>query len=158
LIEQRKLHPAFDSRLARWLAVAGWMMLIFFLSSQPRLPSPPDPLVDLLFKKSAHFTAYAVLAVLMWRALPPGRRIWALAWFLTVLYASSDEWHQSFVPNRHPSPWDVVIDALGAAVGLLVYRRMLRRAQTAGARVQANADSDAVSHRKETLQSREDEV
>ena len=128
MIEQRQLHPALDSRMARWLAVAGWMALIFFLSSQSRLPSPPDPLLDLLFKKAAHFTAYAVLAVLFHRALPPARWIWALAWLLTVVYAGSDEWHQSFVPGRHPSPWDVVIDACGAATGLLVVWIVRRRA------------------------------
>jgi VanZ family protein len=129
MIEQRQLHPVFDSRLARWLAVAGWMALIFFLSSQSRLPSPEDPLVDLLFKKTAHFTAYAILALLIWRALPPGRWVWAVAWLVTVLYAGSDEWHQSFVPGRHPSPWDVLIDASGALAGLLVLWRVRRRSR-----------------------------
>jgi VanZ family protein len=129
MIEQRQLHPVLDSHLARWLAVAGWMALIFFLSSQSRLPSPEDPLVDLLFKKTAHFTAYAILALLMWRALPSGRWVWALAWLVAVLYAGSDEWHQSFVPGRHPSPWDVVIDASGALAGLLALRWFIQRSK-----------------------------
>ena len=129
MIEQRQLHPVFDSRLARWLAVAGWMALIFFLSSQPQLPSPPDPLADLIFKKGAHFTVYAVLAVLFRRALPPSRWIWALSWMFTVLYASSDEWHQSFVPGRHPQLTDVLIDVCGATTGLWIFWRIERRAQ-----------------------------
>lgn len=127
MLEHRQLHPLFDSRLARWLAVAGWMALIFFLSSQPKLPSPPDPLADLIFKKGAHFTVYAVLAVLFLRALLPGRRVWAVAWTLTVLYAASDEWHQSFVPGRHPQPTDVLIDLAGATTGLLLFWWQLRR-------------------------------
>jgi VanZ family protein len=131
MIEQRRLHPVLDSRIARWLAVAGWMALIFFLSSQPQLPSAPDPWVDLLFKKGAHFTVYAVLAVLFRRALPPGRWIWALSWILAVLYATSDEWHQSFVPGRHPQLTDVLIDACGAITGLLIFRWLQRRAQAA---------------------------
>jgi VanZ family protein len=106
---------------------AGWMALIFFLSSQSRLPSPPDPLADLIFKKGAHFTVYALLAVLFLRALPPGRRVWAVAWALAVLYAASDEWHQSFVPGRHPQPTDVLIDAAGATAGLLLFWWQLRR-------------------------------
>jgi VanZ family protein len=129
MIEQPSLHPVLDSRLARWLAVAGWMALIFFLSSQPKLPSPPDPWADLLFKKGAHFGVYALLAVLFRRALPPGRRTWALSWVLTVLYAASDEWHQSFVPGRHPQATDMLIDAFGAAAGLLLFWRLLRYRQ-----------------------------
>src|SRR3954469_4439695 len=114
MIKQRRLHPIFESPQARWLAIAGLMALIFFLSSQSQLPSPPDALADLIFKKGAHFTVYAVLAVLFRRALPPSRSIWALSWVLTVLYAASDEWHQSFVPGRHPQFTDVLIDACGA--------------------------------------------
>jgi VanZ family protein len=39
---------------------------------------------------------------------------------LAVLYAVSDEVHQTFVAGRHGSPRDVLIDAVGAALGLLV--------------------------------------
>ena len=134
MLEQRRLHAVFGSPLARWLAVAGWMALIFFLSSQPQLPSAPDPRVDLLFKKGAHFTVYAVLAVLFRRALPPSRWIWALSWIFTVLYAASDEWHQSFVPGRHPQLTDVLIDACGAATGLWIFWRIERRAQAVALR------------------------
>jgi VanZ family protein len=131
MLEQRQLHLIFSSPLARWLAVAGWMALIFFFSSQPQLPSPPDPWADLIFKKGAHFTVYAVLAVLFRRALREGRGIWALSWVLAVLYAASDEWHQSFVPGRHPQLTDVLIDACGAVTGLLILWWRQRRAQAA---------------------------
>ncbi|HEU5100919.1 MAG TPA: VanZ family protein [Roseiflexaceae bacterium] len=131
MLEGLQLPPILNSRSARWLMVAGWMALIFFLSSQPQLPSPPDPLADLIFKKGAHFTVYAVLAVLWLRALPLGRWAWALSWALTVLYASSDEWHQSFVPGRHPQPTDVLIDLAGATAGLLLLWWLQRRARSA---------------------------
>ena len=133
MIEQRRRHAILHSPTARWLTIAGWMALIFFLSSQPQLPSPPDPLADLIFKKGAHFTVYAVLAVLFRRALPPGRWIWALSLISTVLYAASDEWHQSFVPGRHPQLTDVLIDLCGAATGLLIFWWRQRRAQTESA-------------------------
>ena len=144
MLEQRRLHPILDSRVARWLAVAGWMALIFFLSSQSKLPSPPDPLLDLIFKKGAHFTAYAVLAVLFRRALPPSRRMWALSWVLAVLYAASDEWHQSFVPGRHPLETDILIDACGAAAGLLIlWWRQRRKADLSVSSCQSPAvDTD----------------
>ena len=144
MLEQRRLRPILDSRIARWLAVAGWMALIFFLSSQPQLPSPPDPLADLIFKKGAHFTVYAVLAVLFRRALPSHRWMWVLAWVLTVLYAASDEWHQSFVPGRHPLETDILIDACGAAAGLLIlWWRQRRKAElSVASRQSPAADTD----------------
>ena len=131
--EPRRPHPVLDSRTARWLMIAGWMALIFFLSSQPQLPSAPDPWADLIFKKGAHFTVYAVLAVLFRRALPPSRWIWAQSWMFTVLYAASDEWHQSFVPGRHPQLTDVLIDLCGATTGLLIFWWRQRRAQVSAA-------------------------
>jgi VanZ family protein len=42
-----------------------------------------------------------------------------LAWGLCILYAITDEYHQSFVPGRSPRGMDVGIDALGAVLGLL---------------------------------------
>ena len=129
MIDQRQLHPVLDSRFARWLAVGAWMALIFFLSAQSQLPSPDDPWLDFLFKKSAHFAAYAILALLFWRALPPGRRVWIWSWLLTVLYACSDEIHQSFVENRHPAARDVLIDACGAATALLIIWYIQRRSR-----------------------------
>lgn len=62
---------------------------------------------------------YAFLALAYWRALNFQRqRLW-LAWSLAVLYAMTDEWHQSFVPGRTASVWDVLVfDNLGALMAL----------------------------------------
>jgi VanZ family protein len=120
--------------LARyWLPPLAWMGMIFYLSAQSTLPGPPQPWLDTLLKKSAHFGVYAGLAFWWWRALRgtqgtfPRRlssgTVLALAFILTVLYAVSDEFHQSFTPSRHPSPWDVLIDAAGAATALGLLRR-----------------------------------
>lgn len=82
-------------------------------------------LVVLLVRKCAHLTEFAILALLVWRALRVrGERAWSWrlarnAWLLAVLYAASDELHQWFVPDRQASGWDVVIDATGAAAGLI---------------------------------------
>jgi VanZ family protein len=102
------------------LAVALWMGIIFAFSSQSRLPSAPQAWLDFLFKKGAHFFVFAMLATLLWRALAWRPRGWIWAWLLTVIYAISDEWHQSFVAGRHPQATDVLIDACGAATALLV--------------------------------------
>ena len=120
--------------LARyWLPPLAWMGMIYYLSAQSVLPSPPEPWLNTLLKKGAHWGVYAGLAFWWWRALrgaretSPGRLsngiVLALAFILTVLYAASDEFHQSFTPSRHPSPWDVLIDAAGAATALALLRR-----------------------------------
>lgn len=130
-----RLHALLDSPIVRWLVVAVWMAIIFVLSSQPQLPSLPRPLWDMLLKKGAHFTAYAILAALLFAALGAGRRAWGWAWLLAVLYACTDEWHQSFVPGRHPSPSDVLIDAGGAAAALAIIWLIRRRQQAFQIRV-----------------------
>jgi len=79
-------------------------------------------------RKAAHVTEYAILGLLVWRALQKpnaaGRRPWfwsqaALALLFVALYATSDEIHQSFVPTRQASAWDVLLDTTGGAFGLL---------------------------------------
>jgi VanZ family protein len=73
---------------------------------------------DLVLRKLAHATEYAILGALLVRATGrPG-----LALGLGVLYAVSDEIHQVFVPGRHGAPLDVAIDAVGVAVGIVLWQ------------------------------------
>ena len=78
-----------------------------------------------------HVGVFGVLAVLFWWALGLGRwtgtRRAALAVVLTVMYGVTDEWHQSLVPGRTPDPMDVLTDAVGAIVAMLVVRWLERR-------------------------------
>jgi len=76
---------------------------------------------DLLVKKGGHMAGYGLLALSYWYGLKwEGRHGW-LAWLLTVLYAASDELHQSFVPGRNASLVDVLVfDAIGALIGLVI--------------------------------------
>jgi VanZ family protein len=103
------------SALSRWLPVVVWAGVIFAFSSVPSLSTDLGTW-DLVLRKCAHITEYAVLAVLLMRAL--GNEVTAL--FVAVAYAATDELHQAFVPGRHASPVDVAIDGIGAALGLLV--------------------------------------
>ena len=107
-----------------WLPPLAWMALIFYLSAQPELPSPPQPLLNTLFEKGGHFVVYALLAWWWWRALTRGgKTTWTglgLALVISVLYGVSDEFHQSFVPGRTPSLLDLVFDAVGAAAAGLI--------------------------------------
>ena len=81
--------------------------------------------VQLVVRKCAHLTEYAILAALLYRAFREYRdRVFGLAFLIAALYAVLDEFHQSFVASRTASPWDVVIDCAGAVTGLLVYLRI----------------------------------
>jgi VanZ family protein len=104
--------------ISRWLPVLVWAGVIFALSSIPSLNSGLGTW-DTVLRKGAHMTEYAVLAVLLVRAT--GSYAWAFA--LAVAYAATDEVHQLFVRGRHGSPIDVGIDAVGAFVGLALWRR-----------------------------------
>ena len=96
-------------RLAPALALMG---LIFFLSAQPDLSSGIDGW-DFLLRKLAHMTVFGLLFGALLYALR-GNAPAAAA--ITVLYAISDEWHQSFVDGRHGAPTDVLIDTAGVAI------------------------------------------
>jgi VanZ family protein len=111
--------------LRYWLPPAVWMVLIFILSAQPALPHYPDTLLDTILKKAAHVIEYGILAFLLWRALSRGqgalsRSALVTAFVVSVLYAVSDEYHQTFVPGRNGRLVDVGIDVVGALVALLV--------------------------------------
>lgn len=81
--------------------------------------------VQVLVRKAGHMTGYAVLSALVWRARQRSFFLnkwnWPAAGFtegVCIAYAISDEFHQSFVPSRMASAWDVLIDATGAALAL----------------------------------------
>jgi VanZ family protein len=110
------------SRLATtWLPVVLWAALIFGLSSIPSLSSGLGTW-DTVLRKLAHTLEYAILGFLLLRAL--GREL--PAFLVAVGYAVTDEVHQHFVPGRHASPYDVLIDAFGALVGVVALRRAVR--------------------------------
>ena len=110
-----------DSRaLTHWLPVVLWAALIFTLSSIPSLHSGLGTW-DLILRKCAHVTEYAILTFLLRRALAAP---WAAG--VAFLYACSDEYHQSFVVGREGRPRDVAIDTIGIIIGLLAARKVLR--------------------------------
>lgn len=128
--------PSRPSRLSLWLPVAALATVIFVLSSFPYLPAPPGPYSD----KWEHMAMYGLLSTLFLRALAGGRWIGVRAAVcvgavvLATLYGVSDEVHQSFVPGRTADGWDVVADAIGAALAaaVLLAWAIIRRRRQAG--------------------------
>jgi VanZ family protein len=103
--------------LLAWVPVVLWAGLIFGFSSVPDLGTGLGTW-DLVLRKLAHFCEYAVLGVLLARAI--GREPVALA--AGVAYAATDELHQSFVPGRHAAFRDVAIDSAGVLLGVVLAR------------------------------------
>lgn len=102
------------------------MGMIFVFSSRPSGELPNFDVFDALIKKSGHMIGYGLLALSYARGLggKTETRSLLLAWGLALLYAATDEYHQSFVPGRHPAVTDVLIfDNLGAVLGLYTASR-----------------------------------
>lgn len=131
-----------------WFVPLAWMSLIFVGSSDSKSYTHSsrliEPFLHWLFphmtqthveaihhaiRKCCHLTEYAILATLLWRAVrKPVRRDprpWSwreatIAIIIVFLYASTDEFHQMFVPTRTPMVSDVFIDTSGAVIGMIV--------------------------------------
>jgi len=128
-----------------WLPVLLCMGMIFCASSDlysfqhsshiirpillwlfPQMSEESVHTVIFAVRKGAHLTEYAILALLLWRALRAAAQGRPWAWtqsmqavVLVALFAASDEFHQSFVPSREASVVDVLIDTAGAVLALL---------------------------------------
>lgn len=135
--------------VAAWLPVVIWAAVIFLLSRDPHSGRHIHQILRwafglvgihhvadmgtwaLIAAKGAHFTVYFVLSLLVYRGFSLGRGPWfqgrQALWTVLVifLYASSDEFHQSFVHGRHGNWYDVVLDTFGGVVALILLRAVL---------------------------------
>ncbi|MBC7461922.1 MAG: VanZ family protein [Thermoleophilia bacterium] len=115
--------------------------MIFWFSNQPDLRVSSDDLVDFVVRKAAHMLVFGVLALLcallLGSWMRTATRMWIAAWLLTLAFAISDEWHQTFVHGRVGHAQDVAIDMVGASVALLVAGTRLRSRATRAANLTA---------------------
>ncbi|MGC1687939.1 MAG: VanZ family protein [Candidatus Acidiferrales bacterium] len=128
------------SPLRRWAPVVIWAAVIFTFSTSwftsdnteaiagpflhwlfPSLTPDAIGFIHHLIRKCGHLTEYFIFGWLVLRAIRAGRPGMRLAWALAAIgivaaYASSDEYHQSFVPGRGASIYDVMLDTTGGAI------------------------------------------
>jgi VanZ family protein len=104
-----------------WAPIVLWAAVIFAFSSIPSLSSGLGTW-DLILRKIAHLSEYAILGALLLRAIQRP----AVAILAGGLYAVTDEVHQHFVRGRHAAWYDVLIDTLGVAIGVLAWSRLRR--------------------------------
>ena len=93
-----------------------------------------EKIIDMFFvpiRKMAHFGIYLVLGISLISFLRefsiPILKLLLLSIFLAFLYACSDEIHQLFVPGRSGQFSDVLLDTLGASVGIFIYYLLFRK-------------------------------
>ena len=97
------------------------MGAIFYLSSQPA--DPDQAWWAVVLRKLGHVGGYAALTALWtWALAGTVRRPLPVAATISLAYAASDEYHQSFVDTRHGSPVDVALDGLGIALAYVAIR------------------------------------
>lgn len=102
------------------------MEIIFLASATPSTEMLDFGVIDLLVKKGGHFTVYWLLALACLRGMgdtPQGRWL-VVGWCL--LYAISDEVHQSFVSGRNAAVVDVMIDMTGVLFAVWLYHHFKR--------------------------------
>ena len=93
-----------------------------------RVPEARWNIINLYLRKSGHFIGYGIIGLCWlrawWKTLPNSRFLLdaLLAMAGTAFIASCDEFHQSLLPSRTGSPWDVLLDCCGAlTLQLVVY-------------------------------------
>lgn len=116
-----------------WLPLFVWVWLIYFFSSRPTVVVSEIYWPDFFFKKTIHLIEYGLLFVLFYRALKGTlkRDLFHLAFFaflLSVLYAISDEYHQTFILGRTGTLRDIIIDSIGAGLVWILIWKWLPRA------------------------------
>ncbi len=106
-------------RYLAWIPSLVWMVIIFSFSSRQSVSVSGEYWLDFVFYKSIHIAEYAILTVFNIYALTnsnpksPLVKNGIYAVILALLFASSDEYHQTFVPTRQGKHFDVLVDSVG---------------------------------------------
>jgi len=142
--------------LKYWLPLLIWLCVIFVGSTdlmsaeqtsrflvpflrwlKPDISTEALAQVHFFVRKLGHISEYAILAILLWRALRSGTNLrikmsllFVAVWLACGIFAAGDEFHQSFVPSRTASLLDVMIDLSGAFIGLAICFGFVRRRAT----------------------------
>lgn len=134
-----------NKKMISWIMLIAWMGIIFFMSHQPgEVSSSQSELVlrifsflgielnqyfgelaTLVIRKTAHFSEYLILFLFAYNVsrfyfTTKKSRLYSI--IFVFLYASTDEFHQYFIPGRNMAFKDVLIDTSGGVIGYLIMK------------------------------------
>lgn len=115
-----------------WLPPIIWMNLIFLLSSKTRIGVSEVQLFNFIIFKTLHIIEYAILYLLLFRGFylsinkKPTSKTYVMAFVIAVLYASSDEIHQAFIPTREGTIRDIFIDTIGISIMYILIKNNIK--------------------------------
>ncbi|EEH99782.1 VanZ family protein [Clostridium tertium] len=134
-----------NKKMISWIMLIAWMGIIFFMSHQPgEVSSSQSELVLKIFsflgielnqyfgelatfviRKTAHFSEYLILFLFAYNVsrfyfTTKKARLYSI--IFVFLYASTDEFHQYFIPGRNMAFKDVLIDTSGGVIGYLIMK------------------------------------
>lgn len=122
----------FDRFAKFWVPAIIWAIIIFSFSSVSVPVVSPFYWREFVIKKTGHFIEYVIFGSLIYRALlnsgAAKKKAVIYTIIVSLLYAASDEFHQSFIPNREPRVRDVIIDTIGASLAVYFLWRLLPKA------------------------------
>ncbi len=126
------------------LLVILWMIFIFVMSSFDATSSSNQSnfivdiitsiinikdigLLSLIIRKLAHFIEYFILGILVINFITRYDKKIIIAILLCIIYATSDEIHQIFIPGRSCQIIDIMIDSLGSIMGIYLYKLITKK-------------------------------
>ncbi|HTL70247.1 MAG TPA: VanZ family protein [Candidatus Eisenbacteria bacterium] len=121
-----KFERAAERAAAAWLATGLYACLIFAISAIPHIPVPPK-LQMMNADKLFHMIEYGFFGVLIVRSFgfsfefPSEFWLGLAALAAGVVYATTDEFHQKFVPGRSSDLMDGLADTAGLAAGIALW-------------------------------------
>jgi len=127
-----KVGERFKKIIFFWIPVIVWASVIFTFSANPTTQTSEIHWQDFVVKKTAHMIFYAILAILLYRALKESNLQKEKAGWLSIFscffYGLTDEFHQSFTPGREPRLRDVIFDTIGSALAIYFIWKWLPKA------------------------------
>lgn len=130
---KRVMDGSFSKFIRYYLPAFLWTGVIFYFSSVPDLKVGAQSIsAEIILRKLGHIIEFAVLYGLVFRIFFYGHRqnfkkSIGFSLIVVILYAISDECHQTFTPGRTGKIVDVVFDAISAILGLQIINIYIRR-------------------------------
>ena len=122
--QQQDIKPFLSQQISPETLQALLPHIEFSYNGQQVTYTKPYSMLEFFIRKGGHVTEYFILAALFWGTLTTTRlrtrSAFLLSFALAVLYAATDEYHQTFVPNRTGQLVDLYVDASGALLALLL--------------------------------------